>query len=155
MPDVTTLAVTPQPSWAGIITALSSFVIAVGGAITAVSLAVNRRRASARLDAYQRDTTGRLSVIHTLVNSTLTASLQAQLDSNRRELVVMLEMADMRRRAGTEPSDDWNAAIGALRRHIDDLSAAMTDRADQTRAADIQIADEAARKADERTVQAE
>lgn len=137
-------AAAPQPSWAGVITAFASLSIAIGGVVTAVSMALSRRRASARLDAYQRDTTARLNQIHILVNSTLTASMQAQLDSNRRELVVMQEMADMRRRAGVEVTEDWHAATAALQRRIDDLSITMRERESQARAADIQLAQESA-----------
>lgn len=142
------LAAAPQPSWAGVITAMASLFTAVALIITATGVAMTNRRTSKRIDRNQKDTTSRLAVIHTLVNSTLTAALQAQLDASRRELVMMLEMADMQERAGVGVTDDRKAAIGALRRKVGELSTMMLDRENQTRAADIQMAADAARQAE-------
>jgi hypothetical protein len=93
-------------------------------------------------------TTAKLEVIHTLVNSTLTAALLAALDASRSELVTLLKMADMQRAHGDDPSEDELASITVLRRKVGELSAAMQEREAQTRAADTQIATEAARQAD-------
>jgi heme/copper-type cytochrome/quinol oxidase subunit 2 len=136
------LAAAPQPSWAGIITAVASLFTAVALVITALAGFAAVRRTAAKVENNQEETRSRLSVIHTLVNSTLTAALQAQLDATRRELTMMLELA-----GAQPPSDDRQAAIGALRRKVEELTAAMRDRADQTRVADIQIAAEADRTA--------
>ncbi len=151
------LAVAPQPSWAGILTAVAVVLLNVGGVVTAVSLALNRRRTSKRLDAdraldkaYRRDTTEQLGVIHGLVNNTLTVALQDQLDASRRELTMMQELTSMRQESGAPVSQDWLAATGSLRRKVDELGVRLTDRAAQTRAADIRIATAAARREDER-----
>jgi len=127
------------PSWAGIITAVTSLVIAVGGAITAVSMALTRRRASRRLDAYQQDTTSRLRVIHGLVNSTLTASMQSDLDASRRELLITREVAQLRSDAGQPVPAGFTAAVDALERKIAALTLAMQDRLDQAAAMDRQM----------------
>jgi hypothetical protein len=92
-------------------------------------------------------TTAKLDIIHTLVNSTLTAALQAQLDASRRELVMMLELADMQKAAGETVSAQRLASIAALRRKVGELSAQMQEREVQTRTAETQIATEAARQA--------
>lgn len=141
------LAATPQPSWAGIITAFATVLIAVGGVITALGVAVPLLRASKRNTEALAVQESKLNVIHTLVNSTLTAALQAQLDATRRELTMMIELSSMQTEAGHQVSDDRKAAIGSLRRKVDELAEAMTDRAQQTRTADIQIEAEATRKA--------
>jgi hypothetical protein len=118
---------------------MASLVIAIGGGVTAISLAMSRRAASRRLDAYQRDTISRLNVIHTLVNSTLTAAKDAELAATRRELAMLLDMTNVQTDAGHVINDDRRAAIGALRLRIDELTTASQDRAAQTRAANVQI----------------
>jgi hypothetical protein len=159
MVPVVLAADAPQPSWAGILTAVALVVLNVGGLVTAISLAMNRRRdserrdarekeESKRLDAYQQDTTGRLDVIRTLVDGTLTTALQDALDASRRELVAQLELVDLQLNWGTPPTEDRLATIGALRRRVGELSAQMQDREAQIRSADIQIANEAARIAE-------
>jgi hypothetical protein len=94
-------------------------------------------------------TSAQLAVIHTLVNSTLTAALLASLDASRGELVAVLRMADMQREHGGVVSEEDAAAILALRRKVGELSAEMQEREAQTRTADTQIATEAARQAGE------
>jgi len=133
----------PQPSWAGIITAVASLFTAFALVITALGVAMVNRRTQRRIDANQRATTNQLNVIHTLVNSTLTAAMQGQLDASRRELIMLLEMTDMQRVTGQPVSEDRKAAIGALRRTVDSMTTSMADREQQTRVANIQIANEA------------
>jgi hypothetical protein len=141
------LLAAPQPSWAGIITAFATVIIALGGFVTALGVAIPLLRASKRNTEALAVQESKLNVIHTLVNSTLTAALQAQLDATRRELTLMIELSAMQTEAGHEVSDDRKAAVGALSRKVDELAEAMADRAQQTRVADIQIATEADRKA--------
>ena len=141
------LAVAPQPSWAGIITAFGTAFTALALVITALGAVAVNRRTSKRLDANQAATTARLNVIHTLVNSTLTAALQAQLDSTRRELTLLAELADVQCDAGRPISADRLTSIGLLRRHITELESAMAERVLQARNADIQIQDELDREA--------
>jgi hypothetical protein len=141
------LADAPQPSWAGIITACATVLIALGGVITALGVAVPLLRASRRNTEALAVQESKLNVIHTLVNSTLTAALQAQLDATRRELTMMMELTDMQREAGHAVSADRFAALGALRRKVTELTTAMADREQQTRSADTQIQAEAIRVA--------
>jgi hypothetical protein len=90
-------------------------------------------------------TTAKLDIIKTLVDGTLTKAMQDALDASRRELVALLELADIQLNSGTPPTADRIATITALRRRVGELSAQMQDREAQIRAADIQIATEAAR----------
>lgn len=135
-----------QSSLAGIITATSTVLIALGGLVTALGVAVPLLRTSKRNSEALAVQESKLNVIHTLVNSTLTAALQAQLDATRRELSMTVELSSMQTEAGREVSEDRRAAIGALRRKVDELEEGMADRAQQTRSANIQIEAEAARK---------
>ncbi len=136
----------PPPSWAGVLTAVSVVLLNVGGVVTAVSLALNRRRTAKRLDAYQRDTTGRLAVIHTLVNSTLTAAMQAELDASRRELLMLREVITLRANTGQPASAEQSGAVGLLERKIAGLTLAMRDREATAAVADEQIEAERQRR---------
>ena len=77
-------------------------------------------------------TNGKLDTIHTLVNSNMTAAMQSELDSVRRELVLMHEIIDLKRSAGTEPTKEALRAISATRDRIDELAAALEDRQQAT-----------------------
>jgi len=122
----------PQASYAGIVTASSTLLIAIGGVITALTVLIPILRGTRR-------NSEQLRVIHTLVNSTLTAALQAELDSTRREEMLLRELLSMREDSGATVSDDQRAALGAVQRKIGELSRAMEDRRMQNRAADIQM----------------
>jgi hypothetical protein len=75
---------------------------------------------------------GKLGVIHDLVNSSMTAAMQAELDATRRELAMMREVVELNRQAGREPTVEALAAIEATSARIMELSAALRDRG-QTR----------------------
>jgi hypothetical protein len=126
-----------------LITASATVLIAIGGVITALSVFLPILRATKQntrdIAENQAVTTSKLNVIHTLVNSTLTAALQSELDATKREEMLLRELMTMR---GTPPTDDQNAMLGSVQRKVDELSAAMVDRQEQTRVADIQIAQE-------------
>jgi hypothetical protein len=145
------LAAPPPASVAGIITASSTLLIAFGGILTALTVLVPiLRRTKENTKAItegQRVTSAKLEVIHTLVNSTLTAALQSELDSTRREELLLRELMQMRSDAGHPVTDDQRATLGATQRKIRELARAMDDRIRQTRSADIQIEVERDRKA--------
>lgn len=140
-----TLLAVGQSSAAGIITAIATALIAVGGVITALGVAVPLLRTSRRNTEQLEVHSASLGVIKTLVDGTLTAALQAQLDATRSQLTLMLELTHEQTEPGEDPSPDRKAALGALQRRVNELAAAMADREAQVRAADIQIATEAAR----------
>jgi hypothetical protein len=133
----------PPASIAGIITASASVFTALGLLVTAI---VGAAKVFLPILKQTRRNTAQLAIIHTLVNSTLTAAMQSELDANRREELLMRELVRMRTESGKEPSDDQLAALGATHRKIEELTRAMADRMDQTRAADIQIETEAQRR---------
>jgi CO dehydrogenase/acetyl-CoA synthase alpha subunit len=86
-------------------------------------------------------TNRKLDVIHTLVNSNLTAAMQAEHDATVRTLAMMREVVDLRRAAGNEPSPETLAAIEATETRIGEQTAALDDRLAQTALAEQQQAD--------------
>lgn len=81
------------------------------------------------------ETHNQLKVIHTLVNSTLTAAIKAQYDATMRELAMMREVIDLKRKSGHEPSEDALAAVKATEATIAELRTILADRLAQTKAA--------------------
>lgn len=71
---------------------------------------------------------GQLHEIHTLVNSNLTASIQAELDSTTRELAGLNEIISLTHAAGREPSPATVAAISAAEARLIELTATLADR---------------------------
>jgi len=76
-------------------------------------------------------TTNKLDVIHTLVNSNMTAAMQAELDATNRELAMMLEVIDLKKAAGKEPTIEAIDALAVTRAKISELDAALKDRVKQ------------------------
>lgn len=143
------LALVPATSWTGIITAAGAGLTALAVLVSAVSAALVARRNSRRLDQYQRDTIGRLSVIHTLVNGTLTAALKDQRSAMNRELIVMHELIAVHAAAGTPPTFEQRESLAAIERRIADLDLAMAERAVQAKVAEMQAESERDRKSGE------
>ncbi len=142
------LALAPATSWSGVIAAIGGALTAVAVVIAAISAALIARRTSRRQDRYQADTIARLTVIHTLVNSTLTEALKAQLGALNR-LLAASQLAAARDLAGTQATPDQQAEVAGIERQISDLTRVMVDRAAQAQVANMQMAAERERKADE------
>jgi hypothetical protein len=85
-------------------------------------------------------TNAKLDVIHTLVNSTLTAAMQAEYDATVRTLALMREVAALKQAAGQEPTDETAVAIDAMQARVTELKVAVDDRLTQTAVADQQLA---------------
>lgn len=85
--------------------------------------------ANERVATTAAETNGKLDVIHTLVNSNMTAAMQAELDATTRELAMMREVASLNAAAGRAPTIEVLAAIDATESKISELTAAMADRA--------------------------
>jgi hypothetical protein len=134
----------PQASLPGVFTSIASVITALtvllGGIVGAIKVVIPLLRET-------RHNTAQLNVIHTLVNSTLTAALQSELDATRRERMLLREIVVMRKDAGHDATTDQVAALEAIDRKIRELTQAMLDRADQTRMAEIQIETERLRVA--------
>lgn len=84
-------------------------------------------------------TNNKLDVIHTLVNSNMTAALQGELDSTRANLATLRELIALRVSQGQEPNNDTLAALATLEAKVKKLAANLSDRLEQTKVADAQI----------------
>jgi hypothetical protein len=73
-------------------------------------------------------TNKKLDVIHVLVNSSLTAAKQAELNATKRELAMMHEVVDLNRVAGREPPASALAAIESAAKRIAELELEIADR---------------------------
>jgi len=76
------------------------------------------------------ETKAQLKEIHTLVNSNMTAAMQAQLVALKGQLVLMERLAER-----TVSTEDELAAIKAVQGQISELEAALRDRLEATEAA--------------------
>jgi len=82
-----------------------------------------------RVAATQQETNGKLDVIHTLVNSNMTAAMQSEFDAVSRELAMMREVAALKQAAGQQPTGETTAAISVTEAKLHELDAALADRA--------------------------
>lgn len=78
-------------------------------------------------------TNGKLDQIHTLVNSNMTAAMQAELDATRALLAMMREFRDFKATAGKPASRQALAAIEETERKVGELATTLDDRLAQTR----------------------
>lgn len=147
-------------------TVILALIVAVPAMLSPLLLAVltNRNQRRVKLDDYARQdvvaarliasndeiaTTakataeklgGQLQQIHTLVNSNLTAEMQARLEATRGQLVLMTEVIDLKRVAGHEPTEDASILLGKTKSTIAELEATLADRLKQTTVADAEAA---------------
>ena len=117
-------AAAPSTS-AGIVTSIASVITALALLLTSIGVVVPQLR---KLRKAAVATDKKLDVIHTLVNSTLTASIEAELAATRRALTAMTEVVQLRQDAGHEPSPETMAAIDAARVKIEHLEQTVADR---------------------------
>jgi hypothetical protein len=73
-------------------------------------------------------TNKKLDVIHTLVNSQMTAAKQAQFEAVTRELAMMREVIALHQAAGRSPSIETLATIKATEEMVAELQAELADR---------------------------
>ncbi len=88
--------------------------------------------------------TNQLGVIHTLVNSDMTAARQSELDQVRLNLIMLRRLGSLRHEMGQEPVEEDEVAIASAEGRIGELEAILADRLAQMRI----IEAEAAGKAD-------
>jgi len=81
-----------------------------------------------RVARTQTETNGKLDVIHTLVNSNMTAAMQSEFDAVTRELAMMREVASLKQAAGHKPDAATLAAIEATEARLHELDANLADR---------------------------
>lgn len=96
-------------------------------AVAAAALAAAEKLA-VKLEEASSDTSKKLDTIHTLVNSSMTAAMQTALDSLRLQLPMMLEIIELKKTAGLEPSIDTLASVKALREQIAKMQSDITLR---------------------------
>ncbi len=88
--------------------------------------------ANERVAATSVVTNNKLDVIHTLVNSNMTAAMQAELDATIRELAMMQEVIDLKQASsGRPPGVEALAAIASTKLKIGELRAILKDRSTQ------------------------
>ncbi len=85
-------------------------------------------------------TNEKLDVIHTLVNSHMTAAMQSEFDATVRELAVMRELAAVHEAAGRQPGEHTVSAIEVTQSKVDELRTNLVERLEQTRLADHRAA---------------
>ena len=85
-------------------------------------------------------TNGKLDIIHTLVNSNMTAAMQSELDATIRELAMMKEVIGLKEAAGHSPSPDTLGAVKFTDKKIKELQAGLSDRLRQSKVVDSQQA---------------
>src|SRR5678816_1183338 len=78
----------------------------------------------------------KLDQIHILVNSNMTASMQSELDYARANLVLLLEVAALRKAQGEQPSIEATGVADTTRKRIAELEAQLDDRLKTTKIAD-------------------
>lgn len=94
----------------------------------ASTLEVNTKTAAETSEATQTQ----LKAIHTLVNSNMTTEMKNNLDTTRRELVLLNHVVDLDRAAGREPSVETLAEIKSTEDKIVELQSAVADRLEKT-----------------------
>jgi hypothetical protein len=98
--------------------------VAERAAVAARLLAVNTQKV---VDSTQ-ETHDKLDVIHVLVNSNMTAAMQAELDATVREAAMIQEVIDLKRNHGIEPTVEALATLESARKKISELRAELADR---------------------------
>jgi hypothetical protein len=73
-------------------------------------------------------TNTKLDLIHTLVNSQMTAAMEAELMATQRELAMMREVVSLKTAAGHEPSTEALGEISATEKKVSELRAKLADR---------------------------
>jgi hypothetical protein len=111
---------------AGVITALAVLV----GAITVLIPQLKAMRST------QEAQTKTLNTIHALVNSTLSASIREAMEATQREIAVMNEVVDLRKRSGLDVTPETVAALARARERVSELAMELRDRQLQSEAID-------------------
>lgn len=104
--------------------------VAEKAAAVADTLIVSNERAARSAE----QANGKLDVIHTLVNSNMTAAMEAQLVALQGQLVMMNRLAEIE-----DPTVDEAAAIKAVVSQIAELTASLRDRLAATTHAEQQL----------------
>ena len=113
-----------QPSLPGIIQSVTGIVSVIGIAIGAVAGIFQIRK----LQQEGRNANKKLEVIHTLVNSTLTASIESDLAATRHYLTTMEKLTDELKNTGQAVPPETAAAMAEAHAKIDSRTQQIADR---------------------------
>lgn len=94
-------------------------------------------------------TNNKLDVIHTLVNSNMTAAMQAEYDATVRELAMMREVIALKKVAGHQPSAEAVNALTATETKIAEMRASLDDRLKQAKVVDRQTEEQTLKEKNE------
>jgi hypothetical protein len=133
-------------SIAGISGAIAGGITAITALLTVIAVLIpqlkgmrNAQAEQAKAQNEQTKTldkqTEQLGIIHALSNSTLSIAMGSELEATRRELAVMGEVVDLRKRAGLEISVETIAAMDRARNRVAELTLLLQER--QKQAQDI------------------
>lgn len=125
--EATGTSVLPTEVWVALIVSVSSM-------LTLIIQGWQRR-------ADKRETDGRLTEIHTLVNSNMTTSKQAELSATKRELVLMKRALARDKVDGLAIGDEDKAAIKLTEARVAELTAELDERLSAQTTADAQRLD--------------
>lgn len=84
--------------------------------------------ANERVSQDTKLTNVKLDTIHGLVNSNMTAAMQAELDATMRERAVMQELMELKKGMGKEPTVDTLAALKSATDRTHELNTILADR---------------------------
>jgi len=96
--------------------------------------------ANERVAAQGDVTNGKLEAIHTLVNSQMTAALQAELAATVREAAMIREVSAMRAINGLPPRGEARIALASCDLRVAELQDIIADRLRRTEIAEQQMA---------------
>ena len=123
--------------WAPVLVAI---IVAVIGPMLINAMNNRQRREERQEDKRQRDEVaqrlvkmdnkvgGKLDVIHTLVDGSMTAAMHSELNATVRELAMMNEVIDLKRANGHEPTQETLTTLEATQTKIDDLYMSLSAR---------------------------
>jgi hypothetical protein len=112
-------------SVAGIITSTAGIITALALLVTSFGVIAPQLR---RLRKNAEQTNEKLDTIHTLVNSTLTASIESDLAATKAALAAMRQLVAISRDRGVDPAPETLAAMDAASVKADRLTQQMADR---------------------------
>lgn len=116
--------------------------VAARAAKTAAALLAATDRTGAKVEQVD----GKVDVIHTLVNSGMTAAIESELEATVLSLASMREVAALRKETGRKPSTSTLAAIKAAEQRLALLRKTLAERAKQAKVVADQQANQASRR---------
>lgn len=93
------------------------------------------QEATERAASKAQETNNKLDVIHTLVNSNLTAAMQSEHDAIVRELAMIYEVIDLKKKAGHKPTVEALAAVKSTETRLSELHEQIAERMKATESA--------------------